>query len=311
MPGLGIQGLVSHYCICSIAFLVLELTQNLDDLKKRIRLLEHESEKLRRKLWKYERRPSMLTAYMILTLGSIALISAIIFSSSILAFIGLGLVFWGVLLLYLRPTKYVKASILTAVTSSSLAMISEEVKKLGMGGRAVYLPPDLGEVKDRKVNAAKKEGRFTDFGKICLGAEHSLIPPGAGLASLYEKELGVDLAKADLNYLQTRLPKLFLEGLEVAEALEMKVKGNQIKVGIVGSYWRDLCKEMKKLYPNICESIGCPLISSIALTITRTAGRPVIIEEEKSEDNGKIQVIYKLLETESGPLKSSARKRVP
>ena len=70
---------------------------SVDELKERIQRLEQEKETLRLKLWKCERRPSTLTDYILLAVGAAALTSATIYSSSILAFIGLGLTFWGVL----------------------------------------------------------------------------------------------------------------------------------------------------------------------------------------------------------------------
>ena len=45
----------------------------------------------------------------------IALTASAFYASSILAFIGLGLTFWGALLLYITPTKYVKLELLNAV----------------------------------------------------------------------------------------------------------------------------------------------------------------------------------------------------
>ena len=267
------------------------LPRNLVELTERVRLLEDEKTNLRLRLRKYEGKPSMLPGYTLLAVGTIALISATVSSSPILAFIGLGLAFWGALLMYTRPSQYVRRSLLTTTAISSLVTIGQEIGKLEAKGRAVYLPPKhLEEMKGGKVY-------------LNPGGPY-LTPPGVGLANLYEKELGVDFAKADLDYLQTNLPRLLVEDLEIAEDLQMKPEEGSIKVSIEGSVFKDLCREVRNIAPSICASVGCPLISSIALAITRTTGKQVVIEEnETSADGSAVTATFRFLgETESKEL---------
>ena len=48
------------------------------------------------------------------SIGAIALLTSLVYVSSILAFIGLGLIFWGAILLYIQPEQYAKKAILDA-----------------------------------------------------------------------------------------------------------------------------------------------------------------------------------------------------
>jgi len=254
-----------------------------------------------------KKRRSPPAGYVLLTPGAIALLCSILFESSILAFIGLGLTFWGALLLYIKPARHVKADLLDSTAASSLATISQIIADLDFRGKALYLPPRyLKEIKAGRVYIPSEEVQtipaveevaeekvFLKNPKgICLN------PPGLGLANLYEKELGKDFAKADLNYLQNNLPKLFIEDLEIAEDLEINPENDVIHVKITGSIYQDLCNEARKL-PNVCNSIGCPLCSSIAIALTRATGKPIALEKNEISPDGKtIEIYYRTLKEE-------------
>jgi len=262
-------------------------------------------EALRLEAWKYKRKPSEIIGYMLLLFGATSLTVSIIYESPILAFIGLGLTFWGALLLFIRPTKLVKVTLLGSTALSSLTTIDRIINDLKYEGKAIYLPqrylrelkggtifipfkkeiitPTVEEVADEKIFLENPNG-------ICL------TPPGLSLTNLYEKELGKDFAKVNFNYLQNNLPKLFIEDLEIAKDLKMNIKGDVIQVKITGSIYTELCKEARKLQ-NICCSLGCPLCSSVAIALTRATGKPIIIEKaDFSEDNKTIEVNYKMIE---------------
>ena len=254
---------------------------------------------------KYKRNPSEIIGYILLLFGAISLMASIIYVSSILAFIGLGLTFWGALLLFIRPTKLVKANLLDSTAISSLTTINRIIDDLKYKGKAIYLPPRylkglkggtifIPSKKEIIIPPAEEVAEEKVFLKNPNGIY--LTPLGLGLVNLYEKELGTDFAKANLNYLQNNLPKLFIEDLEIAEDLEINVEANMIQVKITGSIYKNFCKEARKL-PNICGSLGCPLCSSIACALTRAAGKPVIIENNSfSDDANTIEVCYRIIE---------------
>ena len=252
-----------------------------------------------------KKQPSGAVGYILLLSGAIALVTSIVYSSSILAFIGLGLTFWGALLLFIKPTKYVKASLLDSTALSSLTTINQIITDLNYKGKAIYLPPKyLKALKSGTVFIPSKKDLVIPpveevaGGKIFLKNPQGicLTPPGLGLVNLYEKELGKDFAKVDLNYLQNNLPKLFIEDLEIAEDLEINIEGNMIQIKIKETIYKNLCKQARKL-SNIYNSIGCPLISSIAIALTRATGKPIIIEKTEVLKDGKtIEAYYGIFE---------------
>lgn len=274
-------------------------------LVERVQRLEEENEKLRLELWRLKRKPSRVVGYVLLLLGAISLILSTSFSSLTFAFIGLGLTFWGALLLYIRPVRYVRQVLLDSTVISTLTAIDRVLTELKYEGKAVYLPPRyLREVRGGTVfipfegatvvppveEVSEERVFLRNPNGICL------TPPGLGLVNMYEEELGVVFARVDLNYLVNNLPRLFVEGLEAAEDLEFDVENGVVRVKLAGSVYVSLCREAVNL-SKVCSSIGCPLCSSIACALARASGKPVVIEKcVLSEDGRTIEACYRILE---------------
>jgi len=263
-------------------------------------------EQLRLELWKYKRKPSGVAGLILLCLGVTALASSMVYVSSILALIGLGLIFWGVLFTFVRPVRYVKSSLLDSTAISTVWNVSRLIADLGYSGKGIYLPPRYLEgLKEGTVFiSSKKEHTIPTIEeateeKVFLKNPEGicLTPSGLGLANLFEEELGTSFAKVNLEYLQDNLPKLFIEGLEIAEDLEMRTHGNMVHVKMTETIYKDICNEIRKL-PNVCSSFSCPLCSSIACALARSTGEPVVIEKIKPSTDGKvIEAHYQILGT--------------
>ena len=278
---------------------------SLQALIKRIEELETEKEALRLQLWKTKRRPPGIIGYAVLLTGATALIISTIYSSTILALIGLGLSFWGILFLYAKPVQYMKAGLIDSTAIASLTTIDRVLNELNYQGKGVYLPPRYlkdfksGTVfvpskKETKIPGAEQLYRENVFIKNPEGL--CLVPSGLGLTNLYETELGTDFAKVDLAYLQRNLPKLLIEGLEIVEDFEMNIEDNSIHIKIEGSSYADFCNKIRDL-SNICGTFGCPLCSSIACALARTTGKPILMEKTvHSPDGKKLKIHFRILE---------------
>lgn len=274
---------------------------------KGIQQLESEKEALRLKTGKRKRQPPEMIAYMFLVLGATALISSIFFNLSILAFIGLGLSFWGALFLFLRPVRYVKSNLLYSTAISSLEAIDRVIVDLNYEGKAIYLPPSpyfLKGYKSGKVYISSNKNTILPPSeelaseKVFLKNPQGicLIPPGLGLANLYEKELGTEFLKVDLEYLESKLPSLFTDDLEIASNFEMNIQNDTVHIKITGSVFNELCKEVRNLL-SFCNSLGCPLCGSIACALSRAIGKPIVIEKTQlSQDANMIEAYYRVIE---------------
>jgi hypothetical protein len=269
---------------------------------------------------------------VMLTMGAIALTASVIFTSTVLAFIGLGLIFWGVLFLYIRPEEYTKKALLEAALSPSLATLNQTMQELGYKGDTTYLPPKyfanpettkvyISKYKRRKLPTPEQTRLFENqaVARTMLGI--LVTPPGIELSKLLEKSLGTSFIKTNLEKLQQDLPKLFIENLEIAENLELKVendtpKGKEgtppsptvtksssarmkrttVSARITKPIFGTIFKETKEP-SQLTSSIGSPICSAIAIAITKATGKPVrITDTKKSEDGNTLEASYKILE---------------
>jgi hypothetical protein len=252
------------------------------------------------------RSPLKINAILI-SAGVIILVLSINFSSSILAFIGLGLVFWGAILFYVRPTKYVKENLLRKTTAPSLVSLDQIITKLGYKGKAVYLPPKyLKDFESSKVFISARsdmklpspEQIQNEEDRVFLKNPEGMLvtPPGSELARLFEETLGTSFARVDLQQIEQKMPKLLIEDLEIAQNVQIETLNNTVHVKIENSIYKNMCQEAKK-FSNICSLLGCPLCSAIASALAKATGKPVIIEKNQiSEDSQTIDIEYHLLE---------------
>jgi len=273
--------------------------------------------------------PAKIAASLLLALGLTALTLSIAYTSTILAFIGLGLTFWGATLLYISPEKHIKKTLLDATITPSLTNLDQILTELEYQGKGIYLPPKyLKDFETSKIYIPKHKNtklptpetiQQQEDKTFLRNPEATLItPPGASLSKLFEKTLGTSFTQIDLNALFQKLPKLFIEDLEIAENIEIKTpellqeetknqnkkekpkettqtENNIVYTKITNPIYKDICKETKKL-SKISNSIGCPLCSSIAIALTRATGKPITIKKTEISNDGKtIETHYQII----------------
>lgn len=244
--------------------------------------------------------------------GAVALATSIIYDSSILAFIGLGLLFWGIIFTYTRTEEYIKKALLDATVYSQLATLNEIIQELECKGNAIYLPPKYlrdpeaykayipkqkeAELPTPEQTQTQEPQFFIDF--IENPPAVLLTPPGAELTKLFEKTLKTNFTRVDLQYLKQNLPKLFIEDLEIAQNFEMETENNKIRVKIQNSVFKTLNIETEQP-SNIYSTLGSPLSSAIACALAKTTGKPIIIEKQETSGDGKdLTIEYRILEEE-------------
>ena len=247
-----------------------------------------------------------LICYTLIPAGAIALALSILYASSILAFIGLGLVFWGIIIKYVTTEEYVKKTLLDTTMLSSLIILDEMLRELDYNGKAVYLPPKyLRELESNKVYIPKHENakvptpqQILQEDKIFIKNPEGILlkPPGNELTKLFEKTLQTSFTKVNLPYLEQNLPKLLIEELEIAKDIKIEIEKSIVRVRIENSIYKDICKETMKL-SDVSRSLGCPISSAIACTLAKATGKPVIINEYQTSEDGKtIYMEYELFE---------------
>jgi hypothetical protein len=259
-----------------------------------------------------------------LVLGMISLIASIGYDLSILAFIGLGLVFWGAILLYIKPEEYTRKTLLDAALSPSLITLNQMIQELGYKGDATYLPPKyFSDPETTKIYVSKQKSAILPTPEQIRNYENQpiaktakgllLTPPGIQLSKLLEKSLGTSFIKTDLESLQQDLPKNLIEDLEIVENLEItqnrmaekkgdntasvtQVKNTTIHAKMVKPFYVDTVKQAEDP-SSLATSIGGPILSAIAIAITKATGKPVRITDTKSSEDGKtVEASYEVVE---------------
>jgi hypothetical protein len=267
--------------------------------------MEKQNEELRLKLQRQKGKPSAFTGFSFICLGIFMTALSILYESSLLMFSGLAITIWGSLLLYLRPTRYIRSILLDSTVLSSLEALDQLLNGLEYKGKAIYLPPKLlKELKGDKVFIPKNDAitvppiNEVEMQKIFAENPNGIYitPPGAALTNLFEEELGKNFSDVSLNYLMENLPKVFVENLELAKKCEFSYKDKKVTAKLTKVSYHMLCERLCGK-SKICDTIGCPFCSAIACAITKTIGKPIVIEENSfSIDKKTVHIQFKILD---------------
>lgn len=274
--------------------------------------LQRENELLKREIQKSKQMPSSRIGIGFLVSGAVVLVASVVTSSTVLAFIGLGLAFWGGLFLFTRPVKFVESTLLDFTAISSYKTIDRITEDLNFKGNPVYVPPYPKEAqipeylkglkemivfipaKDTAAmptieEMAKKQFLLKNPEGICI------TPPGYGIINLFEKELRDGFSQMDTEQLFICLPPVIVNNLELAKEFEISPENDLIHIRIADSIYSELYSDKQGL--KSIHSIGCPLTSAIASALAKTTGKLVtIVKDVVSQDLKTIEVWYKTLE---------------
>jgi hypothetical protein len=243
---------------------------------------------------------SSIFSYLTTGIGGGSLLVAVVFSSTILAFIGLGLVFWGGILFFIRPGRYVRSDLMDSTAMSSLRTIDRVMTDLGYKEKGIYLPAANPEkavifVPSEPLTKIPNASAIEHQTFVTNPKGMIMIPPGRTLAGLIEKGLGGDLRKHTLQSLRDRLPKLLVEDLEVVQNFQMEIAGDIVRFRLIESIYRDFCSQLKSSTKVSC-MLGCPICSAMACVLTMTTGKPVSFEgDEYSADGRTLKATYRIL----------------
>lgn len=241
--------------------------------------------------------------YVLLLLGLASLLTSAFSSSYVLAFIGLGLTFWGALFLYIKSTKYVKLELLNAASSSSLDNIERILATIETDLKGIHLPPkNLSDYTSSLVfiptrpNQPLPSSVETNPKELQSRNPAGLLitPPGLALSKLFEKELKRPFTETTLDELRTQLPKLF-EELQITKNLSLTSQANTITVTTSNHIFKDLIEETKKLEKTYL-LVGSPIASALACIFAKATGKPITIENEETTPEDTTTILFNILE---------------
>jgi hypothetical protein len=243
--------------------------------------------------------------------GSALIAASFFLQSQILAFIGLGLTFWGFIFLLTAPSRYVEENLFVSTVHSEYLNFDRIAKDLGCVERAYYIPsyprnatvPEhLKGLKNPVVLISTKpdfeipsiediaRGKFL----ISEGNAVLLTPPGMDLLRQIENKLKINLSEADINDIAEILPRTILGNFALAKDFILKIEEGHIYSTVIDSVYKSLYisdNEVKSV-----QFLGCPFTSAIACVLSQTVGKPVTIAETKvSKDGQTIETEYRVV----------------
>jgi hypothetical protein len=240
-----------------------------------------------------------------LALGISLVIVSVFYISSFLALLGTAISFWAVILLYITPAKHVPLTLLNASTNANSGNIERLLAELDLTEKGVYLPPkNLKNIESSLIFIPQKAKTPLPTPEETTEKLYSkqkngvlITPPGLALSQLFEQEYGSSFTKAGLKHLQSTLPKLLVENLELSENAEMGFEGNTITVEILGSVFNSVCHETDN-QPRTHVQVGCLLSSALACIFAKTTGKPITIQNETQTLENKTTTIEYRIEEE-------------
>lgn len=251
-------------------------------------------------------------AVLFLLLGSLSIIFSVYSKSQVLAFIGLGLTFWGALFLLIRPVKYVEGTLLDSAAASEYSTIDRIITSFKYNGKGYYIPsypkdvhlPDhLKGLKDMVVFLTAENDVVMPSieemaeGKFLLTKSKGVLvtPPGLGLLTQIEKQLRQDFTKMELGEVCEVLPRFFTQDFNLAKAIEMTLLENEVSLKIFDSLYQSLYRAEKSL--SSVSLLGCPIVSAVACALAQTSGKIVTIQKQTlSPDGLTIEFRYRFVQ---------------
>jgi hypothetical protein len=250
------------------------------------------------------------TAVAFLLLGVLSLIFAVFYAQQTLAFIGLGLAFWGALFLLVTSTSRVEGNLIANATAASYLTADRVLRSLGHAEKAyyipayprdVYLPSHLKGLKETTVficasnstetPAIEEMARGQLFIKKPEGA--LIAPPGVGILERAEKELKADFTKLSVSDLCELLPHAFVENLNLAREMRLNAEGNHVTLTLETPVYRELYNE-GYLSLNL---LGCPVASAVACALAKASGKTVTVQEFQASPEGvSVHAAYQIVE---------------
>ena len=286
-----------------------QLVQSVDELQK-------ETKNLKKQIQTLNRSSTLKISIVFIVPGILSLVFSIITQSQVLAFVGLGLTFWGALFYLVRPIAYVRGSLLSTTAATLYQTVDRITRDLNCKGKPIYIPPYPKEVYlPQHLSGLKETVIFipADANQATPSIEEIatskfitknpkgviLFPPGStfltqlGQASRIDI-MRTDITKMNLEDLCNTLPQTIIENFQLAKEIEMKTENNQIHLKMTNSVYKNLYREenLKSI-----RLIGDPLVSAVACAIARVSGKQVTIQAmDISPDSQTIQATLEVKE---------------
>jgi hypothetical protein len=194
----------------------------------------------------------------------------------------------------------VRTDLMDSTALSSLKTIDRVITGLGYSEKGIYIAVSNPEkavvfVPSRPLKEIPKPEQIVKQTFVKDPEGITIVPPGMALADLFERELGVKFTDWSLEKMIERLPKLFIEDLEMVQDCTIRAEGDRVSFRFVESVFSEFCGVLKGS-TRVCSSLGCPMCSAMACVLAQVTHRPVKFDEDKyTVDGTTVESSYVLL----------------
>jgi hypothetical protein len=244
---------------------------------------------------------SLRTSLAFLAFGIVILAASIIFNWQVLAFIGLGLVFWGAIFALSRPGKFVDSSLLDSTANSVYSTLDRLINDLNYNGRGYYIPaypkdaflPEYYKNLKESVVFISDEN-FTGLpsveelaaGKFISDKNRGVFitSPGSGVLNQMEHRLNLDFSSIPLQELCGLLPRCMTEFFNLAQEMDLQViDESKVRLSVHGILYESLYASFANdgAIQKSVTLLGCPVVSAVACAIAKSSGKTVVIQEQQ------------------------------
>jgi hypothetical protein len=262
--------------------------------------------------------PSQLkTASVFLVFGVIVLAASILYNWQVLAFIGLGLVFWGAIFSLSKPGKFVDGSLLDSTASSVYSTLDRLINDLNYTGRGYYIPtyPKDAFLPEYYKNLKESVVFISDENFAGLPAVEELAAgkfiseknrgvfvtsPGSGILNHIENQLNLDFTTIPVQELCGLLPRCMTEFFNLAKEMDLQVlDDSKVRLNVHGILYESLYTPFTRdgAVKKSVSLLGCPVVSAVACAIAKSSGKTVVIQEQLFMPNAAgVEAVFSYVE---------------
>ena len=222
-------------------------------------------------------RSTLLSSLVLLSSGASLIIFSVLTRMSVPTFLGLGLVFLGLVPFYLRNGSQ-SFHLDPEAPGRSLQDILEK------RNQAIYLPTPTSEGLTAESCVVAEEAAPDDSLKWTAVKSKEKFhlkrveAPGTMVLAQLERTLGTDLSEVKPSFLASHLPTALVRDLKLAEAVRLTGTKDRFQVEIRSTRFTDTCAKAVQQVPPF-DSLGCEICSAIALALAKATGKSIVIEE--------------------------------
>ncbi|MDR1992030.1 MAG: hypothetical protein LBQ98_00770 [Nitrososphaerota archaeon] len=266
-----------------------------------------------------KQNPTLIITCAFLLTGGFLLVFSFFSALQTVAFVGLGLTFWGVIFSFAQSKTYVEGDLLDSSAQATYSTIDRMIMDLKYNGQGYYIPayprdaalPEyLKNLRDPVVFISETFDGNPSLEELAQGKFIStqtrgvfVTAPGAGVMTQIERQLHLDLSKVPLEDLMDVLPKILTENLNLAKSANMILTSRGVEFSATGILYESLYNS--ETTPKSLSLLGCPVVSAVACALAKASGKTVVISEQKILPNHSVFVNYTFIGRQKNEFSSS------